>query len=244
MGRVREWLGSWFGEGAEMHQSVMEFVNSQLWPGARAVEGKDILEVGSLDVNGSPRDFLEMQGPASYTGLDIRPGPGVDLVADICEYQGPDEQYDVILCLYTLEHIAKWTRAVVAMKHLLRPQGMLVLTVPGPGFWLHEHPGDYWRFTQEMIRQAFQDLSMVIQKDPQVPGVMMVAWKPDNWEPKIARDPVWGVQAMSVQMASHLERLKWILHTTWANVAWHVRNRQWGRILKGTRVLRCLHEKV
>ena len=77
--------------------------------------------MGALDVNGSPRGYLESYGPLGYVGMDIRPGPGVDLVDDICLYTRSVGLYDTILCLDTLEHIEKWREALHAMKALLRP---------------------------------------------------------------------------------------------------------------------------
>jgi len=39
------------------------------------VQGKRVLEVGSLDVNGSPRTVLEPWEPSDYAGVDIKDGP-------------------------------------------------------------------------------------------------------------------------------------------------------------------------
>ena len=42
----------------------------------------NILEIGSLDINGSVRDFLEPFA-GQYIGIDAQKGKGVDLVVDI-----------------------------------------------------------------------------------------------------------------------------------------------------------------
>jgi len=56
----------------------MKYVGGAItvWP----VRGK-VLEVGSYDVNGSVRPlFKNRQRFPSYTGIDMREGPGVDMV--------------------------------------------------------------------------------------------------------------------------------------------------------------------
>jgi hypothetical protein len=44
------------------------------------IEGKRVLELGSYIVNGSLRDIILKFGPKEYIGVDIVPGPGVDVV--------------------------------------------------------------------------------------------------------------------------------------------------------------------
>jgi hypothetical protein len=58
----------------------LEFIEKAL--SEEDVKGKNVLEVGSFDVNGSPRAYVESMLPSSYVGIDIAPGPGVDEVCD------------------------------------------------------------------------------------------------------------------------------------------------------------------
>src|SRR5207247_2308266 len=57
------------------HESCIDFVASRL--SAEEIQGSDVLEVGSRDVNGSVRPVVERARPASYLGVDIEAGPGV-----------------------------------------------------------------------------------------------------------------------------------------------------------------------
>lgn len=108
-----------------------------------------VADVGSFDVNGNPRRWAEAQlGP--YTGFDARPGPNVDVVADVC--LGLPAPWDVILCLNTLEHVAAPWVAVGSMARVLAPGGHLLLVAPE--VWPeHDHPVDLWRFLPQGLAE-------------------------------------------------------------------------------------------
>lgn len=158
-----------------MHDSVMAWVGKL--PIAAFARDKDVLEVGALDVNGSVRQMVEAAGPRSYLATDMRPGPGVDKVIDAANL--PESSADLVISTEMLEHAQNWIPALVGMRNALRDGGVLVLTTRGPGFGLHEHPGDYWRFTPAIIAQALvinlgMDLEW-LQPDPDYPGLFAVA---------------------------------------------------------------------
>ena len=48
---------------------MLNFIRSSISPGD--VRGKSVLEVGSLDFNGSARTVLAEWSPARYTGVDM-----------------------------------------------------------------------------------------------------------------------------------------------------------------------------
>ncbi len=162
-----------------MHGSVYGFLEAHASTGD--VAGKRVLEVGALDVNGSPRRVLEPLGPAEYVGVDMREGPKVDRVcqaSEIVDLYGP-ESFDVIVSTEMLEHAVDWWGAVSNMKRALRPGGLLLLTTRSPGFPLHDHPGDHWRFTVQDAREIFADMDeLVVLEDPAAPGVFVRARKP------------------------------------------------------------------
>lgn len=104
-----------------MHREAYEFVQHAV--ARRVFTGKRVLEVGSYNVNGSVRPLF---AGAAYTGLDVRDGPGVDVVRDIRDYQAAP--FDLIVCCETLEHDAKPHEMIRAMRDLLAPGGTLILT--------------------------------------------------------------------------------------------------------------------
>lgn len=159
-----------------MHASVMQFLRHHL--DRSLVDGKLILEIGSRNVNGSPREVVEQLGPEWYVGVDLSEGDGVDYIVDACA-QGVflDTSYGIVICTEMLEHALDWRQAVYNMKRALRPGGTLICTTRSPGFQRHDPP-DYWRFTVDDFRRIFSDMRIVVLcHDSQVPGVMLRAEK-------------------------------------------------------------------
>ncbi|MDQ3821878.1 MAG: class I SAM-dependent methyltransferase [Actinomycetota bacterium] len=161
--------------------SCLAFGRSQL--GADEVAGKRVLEVGSLDVNGSLRRVVEALEPQSYTGVDLWPGPGVD---EVCSAERLLDRFgagrfDVVLSTETLEHVFDWRAAVTGMKGVLRPGGVVLVTTRAPGFPFHGHPADFWRFEPEVLEAAFADFDIAaLERDPLMPGVFLKAKKREN----------------------------------------------------------------
>lgn len=168
-----------------MHESVLAFCDKVIRP--EDVAGKTVLEVGSANVNGSVRPQIEAMGPSRYLGLDLAPGPGVDLICSggIEEYASTriagqmPPQADLVISLEMLEHAERWESAFRAMAGLVAEGGKLVLTCRGPGFPFH-NPPDHWRFSPSDLWRASVLVGlwpMVAEWDPQVPGVFLVAQK-------------------------------------------------------------------
>ena len=89
-----------------------------------------ILEVGSLDINGSIRSIAS---GCEYIGIDIGPGPGVDVVVPGQEYAGEDESFDTVLSAECMEHNPAWRETMTNMVRVLRPGGLFLLTCAAPG---------------------------------------------------------------------------------------------------------------
>lgn len=85
----------------------------------------DVVEFGSRDVNGSPRLFFKRA--ASYTGVDIADGPGVDIVADAATWE-PDKLYDLAICMEVFEHTPDWRGIVDTASKALKQGGLFVVT--------------------------------------------------------------------------------------------------------------------
>lgn len=101
-------------------------------------------------------------GLAAYTGADVAPGPGVDVLLTPGEpLPFAPASFDTVLSTQVLEHVADLPQAFAEMVRVLRPGGTLVLTVPFL-YGLHGEPHDYRRFTEfglaALLEGNFQDV--------------------------------------------------------------------------------------
>ena len=154
-----------------MHKSVMQFVGEKVRE--YKLEDKKVLEVGSLDVNGTVRDFFSKE-IGQYIGLDIRAGKGVDVVCNAHEMKFDDALFDVVLSTEMLEHDDMFWLSVMEMGRVLKPDGYLILTARGNGFQQHAFPSDYYRFIPEAFQVLFKLAGcapLEIKSDPEVSGV-------------------------------------------------------------------------
>jgi SAM-dependent methyltransferase len=120
-----------------------------------------VLEIGSLDINGGVRQFFP--DAREYVGIDLREGPGVDLVMDAHEITRREMgTFDTILCLETLEHDSQFWVTVENVKSVLGEGGHLIVSTPTFGFPLHRYPKDYWRFGEDAFREyIFSELKIL-----------------------------------------------------------------------------------
>ena len=149
---------------------------------AERIAGKDVIDVGALDVNGSLRPVVEPLGPARYLGVDIEMGPGVDEVvpAERLVARYGRESFDVVITTEMVEHVRDWPTVMSNLKGILRPGGLLLLTTRSKGFKFHAYPYDFWRYEPSDLRAMFADLDIItIEQDTDAPGVFMLASRPE-----------------------------------------------------------------
>lgn len=151
------------------------------------IQGQHVIEAGSMDVNGSVRGTIMNWQPASYIGTDILAGPGVDVICaaeDLAEFFR-DRPAGVVVSAEMLEHVVDWQAAMAGLIGVLAPGGVLILTTRSPGFGWHPYPVDTWRYTVQAIRQILALAGLEIlacREDPDCPGVLAKARKPEDWE--------------------------------------------------------------
>jgi SAM-dependent methyltransferase len=136
------------------------------------------LEIGAYDVNGSAREFFH--GP--YVGLDMRSGPGVDVLGLGEALPFADGAFEMVVCTEVLEHDARPWRTIAEAARVLRSRGSLLCSARGYDergcFPIHEYPGDLWRFSLEGVRVLAGDAGLEVVElvaDPQACGFFLLA---------------------------------------------------------------------
>lgn len=107
----------------------MHDANRQFWATLRAEQpgwftGRRVLEVGSFNVNGSVRDYFSA---CDYTGIDWRPGPGVDVVT-LAHEAVFAAAFDTVISASMLEHDPYWPDSLRRMVELTADTGVLLLS--------------------------------------------------------------------------------------------------------------------
>lgn len=111
-----------------MHTEVTEFLESikNMFPDY--FKGTNVLEGGSLDLNGSARQYFS---DSHYVGVDIGPGAGVNAVTPVHLYS-TNIVFDVVLSTEMLEHDTYWKLSLQNMYKLLKSGGIMIITCAGP----------------------------------------------------------------------------------------------------------------
>ena len=103
-----------------------------------------ILDIGAYNVNGTLRDFRP-EG-AEYIGIDLGPGPGVDMVLeDPYKYPFPDQYFDMIVSSSCFEHDPMFWLTFNECCRVLNNAGVIYISAPSGGVY-HPYTHDFWRF--------------------------------------------------------------------------------------------------
>ncbi len=124
-------------------------------------EGKTVLEVGSLNVNGTLGLIVKKFSPKVYIGIDSQKGNGVDRIISLEDFAKEKQVFDAVICTEVMEHVEDWRTFVDCLKDTVKPKGVLYFSVPTVGLDYHGFPEDHWRFTADEIRDVFQDFELV-----------------------------------------------------------------------------------
>jgi SAM-dependent methyltransferase len=85
----------------------------------------DVLDVGSMDINGNNRYLFG--GNYTYIGLDLGPGNNVDVVSKGHEYK-PGKQFDVVVSTECFEHDPFWKETLANCVALTKSGGVFLFT--------------------------------------------------------------------------------------------------------------------
>jgi SAM-dependent methyltransferase len=145
------------------HQQQRDFLQSLKEKRPDFFHGVRVLEIGSLNINGTVRDFFQ---PADYVGVDVAPGPGVDVVALGENLDYSDNSFDVAISAECFEHNPEWAATFANMHRIAKTAVIFTCASEGrPEHGTHDnHPDsspltlewDYYRnLTAADFEQAF-----------------------------------------------------------------------------------------
>lgn len=136
-----------------MHPEIDHFVESVKKKHPSFFVNKEVLEVGSQNINGTVRTHFKN---CLYIGTDLGWAPGVDIVHDITVGPfGGNNKFDVVISSEMLEHCRDWGEALINMYHSVKPGGLFILTCAGPQrqeHGTHKHTPQDSKFTLNHYR--------------------------------------------------------------------------------------------
>lgn len=96
----------------------------------------NVLEIGSCNWNGTARDFFT--DTKSYVGVDLAPGPCVDLVCEAKKTVFQPDQFDVLVYLSVMEHDPDWAASFEHNLQWIKAGGLIILCFGAEGNNRHD----------------------------------------------------------------------------------------------------------
>jgi methyltransferase family protein len=160
-----------------------------------AREARRVLEIGSRARSGTEhRDVLP--DDCSYTGLDVRAGPNVDVVGDVHDLGAvlAGQQFDAVYSLSVFEHVLMPWKALLEINGVLAPGGLLFIATHQT-YPLHDEPWDFWRFSDQAWRALLNPATGF--------EIMATALgEPSAVVPRYATSVSWNIQAGPAYLVS------------------------------------------
>lgn len=131
----------------------IEAVNHEL-----DLKPKRVIDIGCREQK-NRSGARELFPDSQYVGVDMVEGPNVDVIADAyhLDKRFAPGRFDAALCLHLLEHIARPWEVLWQVDYVLENMGLLYVSIPTIGYPIHNHPGDYWRPTEQAVREVIMD---------------------------------------------------------------------------------------
>jgi SAM-dependent methyltransferase len=129
-----------------------------------------LLDIAPQIHQGAAPHFVQ----AKIFTLDINPNSQANYIADICNNNQeliPNNSFDWVVCTEVLEHTLNPFAAVQEIHRILKPNGLLFLSVPF-NFRIHGPLPDCWRFTEYGLRvllKTFEKIRINVIESPKRP---------------------------------------------------------------------------
>lgn len=119
--------------------------------------GGHLLEVGSRARSGiTRRDQVPIGW--QYTGMDVLPGPNVDVVGDAHKLSQvfPHQRFDAMMAFSVIEHILMPWKFAIELNRVLNTGALGILTTH-QAWPVHDAPWDFWRFSNTSWAALFNE---------------------------------------------------------------------------------------
>lgn len=108
------------------HPAQNEFINLAKKYFPKFFQNQKVLEVGSLDINGSIRTFFD---DCDYTGVDLELAKGVDIATPGQFIDFPSQSFDLTISCECFEHNPFWLETFINMLRMTKPNSLVILTI-------------------------------------------------------------------------------------------------------------------
>jgi lipopolysaccharide biosynthesis protein/SAM-dependent methyltransferase len=159
------------------HEQQRDFCKSVKERLPEFFNGRLVVDIGSLDINGSNQYLFENSG---YIGVDLFEGRNVDIACKGHELAMPDESVDVVISTECFEHDSHYAKTIKNIYRMLKPGGLFLFscattgrpehgtrrTTPedAPFIQLLGNWADYYKNLEESDIRAVLDIDAAFEK--------------------------------------------------------------------------------
>ena len=119
-------------------------------------------EVLFVGAGGDLEELVRSKNEFKVVSIDIDKVRSPDILGDISNTSLPDSSFDTIIVLEVFEHIKLPGKAIKEIYRILKPNGVLILSIPFI-FPIHDEPNDFQRWTLQgcrLLTHQFQNVKI------------------------------------------------------------------------------------
>jgi uncharacterized protein YbaR (Trm112 family)/SAM-dependent methyltransferase len=159
----------WLGRAVRWLRPPLPYDRHGRWCGQKAFEyallatgGSDpvVIDLGAGEGKDDQLAGLSQRTRDLLLRTDIYPGPKADFVADAHRIPMADGTVDGVLLQGVVEHVARPWDIAAEIVRILKPGGVVFCEAPFVQ-WYHEDPKDYYRFTEDGLKELFRGCDCV-----------------------------------------------------------------------------------
>jgi len=145
-----------------------------------------ILDVGSQDINGTFKGLFANEPLWKYEGMDMVEGGNVDIVvSQLYEWKEiGNNKYDVVISGSAFEHIEFPWLTIEEITRVLKPGGLVCITVPSTGFE-HRFPIDCYRYYPDGLRALAKWAGLTVISAHKCWDINQIDDEPNFWKDSV-----------------------------------------------------------